>query len=153
MNVQYRAVDIVLADQFTAIAKCNPAGVLEVSVAPPSPASFAETLFTTSGGTGFAVETAGPIVECVLTKLYVSLPYPLVGVGPYFVVVVDKVAALVNGDRSILPTPVMTTPGQTYLLEPPGGIKFTTGIRVALSSTPVLYTAVLEECSVSGWTV
>lgn len=152
MNVQYRAVDIVLADQFTAIAKSNDAGILLVAAAPPSPATFSETLFTTAGGTGFAVETAGPIVECVLTKLYVTLPYPLVGAAPYFVVVVDKAAALVNGDRSILPTPVMTTPGQTYLLEPPGGILFTAGIRVALSSTPVLYTSVLEECSVSGWT-
>lgn len=151
--VQYRLVDLVLSDKQTALAKANAAGILVVDLAPPSPASFAETPFRTAGATKFAVETAGPAVACVLMKLYLMLPDPLVGAGPYYPIICDKAAAIAPGDVSIVPTPKMTTAGQLYFLEPPGGIEFSNGIRVALSSTPMIYAAVAEQCSVAGWTV
>lgn len=151
MNVQYRATPIVLTDQLTAIAAGDANGVLLVSPVSPTPATFNEQDFKTGGASGYAVSTLGPQVPFILTKIYVGLPSPLVGVGPYYVVMVDKVGAIVAGERSIIPTPKMQSAGELYFWEPPGGVKFSAGMVVALSSTPLLYTAVLEQCSVSGW--
>ncbi len=153
MNVQYRSTPVVLTDQMTAIAEGDASGRLLVTAAPPTPATFSEVhSIVTGGATGFAVSTLGPQVECVLTKLYVGVKASLATPGTYFVVIVDKLGALVNGDRSIIPTPKITTGGELFFWEPPGGVKFSNGIAVALSSTPLLYTAVAEECTVSGWT-
>lgn len=150
MMVQYRATDIVLPDNNTAIAKANVNGVLLTSSVVPTPASFEETLYQTGDASGFAVETPGPVATCVLYKLYVGLPAAIVG-GPFYVVVVDKGGAIIAGDRSIIPTPELSNAGELFYWEPPGGAKFSAGIRVALSTTPVLYTATAQTCSVSMW--
>lgn len=152
-SVQFRDPDIVLTDKMTAIPKANAAGVLLVDAAAPSPAAFAETPFATLDVSGYDVVTLGPQVACVLVKLYVGMPEVLVGAGPYYVVILDVLGAPVGGERSVVPTPKITAAGQLYFFEPPGGAKFDNGIAVALSSTPVLYTAVGELCSVKGWTV
>lgn len=152
-SVQFRDPDIVLTDKVVAIPKANAVGVMLVESAAPSPGTFAETFFQTADASRFDVSTLGPQAPCVLTKLYVGMPGTLAGAGPYYVVVVDQLGALIGGESSKLPTPKITLAGQLYFWEPPGGVKFDAGVVIALSTTPVIYTATTEECSVSGWAV
>lgn len=148
MDVQYRNPDITLVNNQTALAKSDTAGRIEV-VGSISPApAVNESLY--ASGYGLQAVTAGALS---LMKLYVGLNAPLVGVGPFYVVIVDTGVPLVGGEFSVIPTPPMTAAGSFFFWEPPGGAKFATGIGVAISSTPLLYTVTAETCAVSLWTV
>lgn len=150
MNVQYRNPDITLVNKQTAIAKSNNAGILEVISSPGPVPVGGETLYATGAYVSQSVMVSSPVA---LTKLYVGLNAPLVGTGPFYVVVVDSAIALAGGEVSIIPTPPMTSAGDFFYWEPPGGVQFSSGIAVAISSTPLVYTVTTELCAVSIWTV
>jgi hypothetical protein len=149
MDVQYRSPDITLVNNQTAIAKSNTAGVLEVISSPGPVPAGGETIYQT----GAYVTEANVAGALALTKLYVGLNTPLVGTGPFYVVIVDSAGPLAGGDLSVIPTPPMNAAGDFFYWEPPGGAQFTTGICVGISSTPLVYTASNELCAVTLWTV
>jgi hypothetical protein len=150
MEVQYRNPDITITDKEIVLAKANNQGILEVIASSGPVPPGGETLYAP---TAYTAETnvAGPVA---LTKLYVGLNSPLVGSGPFYVVVVDSAGPLVSTvDLSVIATPPLTAAGDFFYWEPPGGAQFVNGISVAISSTPLLYTATSELCAVSLWTV
>lgn len=152
MKVQYRPDNDTFTKYETPIAKGNNLGQVEVSAFPAPVPLGGESHYQSAGPSGFEVEANVVANRVSLMKLYVGIPATLAA-GPYYVVVVDKAVALANGDLSILPTPKLSAGGEIFFWEPPGGAVFYNGIRVALSSTPVVYTSVAEKCSVSAWYV
>lgn len=163
MEVQYRNPDTAVAAGNRIAPKGDAAGRTivtgdaaapvpvtgAVAETPPDLTAFGRATYKTSDvdPTGFEVASNVAGASRVLEILYVGLPAALGGPGPYYVVVVDKAAALVGGEASVLPTPKLTAAGDLFFWEPPDGFLFADGIKVALSSTPVIYTAVADQIS------
>lgn len=151
MDVQYRNPDITLVNNQTALAKSDDAGRIEVvgSIS-PSPVPVGVETLTESAVFAPTFAYGG---ASALTKLYLSLDAPLTGAGPFYVHITDSLVAPAALAPSIIPTPKMANAGDFFFWEPPGGVQFLTGIYIALSTTPFLYTASGEPFAVSIWTV
>lgn len=153
MNVQYRNPDILpLPDKGTAIAKGDSVGRLEVvgSISPSPAPVGAETLAQSSG----FVTDYSLVGAVALTKMYLSLNAPLTGAGPFYVAIFDSSGAPAFHAQALIPSPKMTSAGDFFYWEPPGGVQFANGIYITLSTTPAVVTAAgTEPFVVSLWTV
>ena len=153
MDVQYRNYSLGLVNNQTAFAKSDTEGRIEVvgSVSPVPVPPGKETLVQ-SAGFVTAYVLAGAVA---LTKLYLSLDVPLTGAGPFYVFIFDSAVAPGLPAQSVIPTPKMTSAGDFFYWEPPGGAQFVNGIYITISTTPVLGSSIpgTEPFAVSLWTV
>ena len=149
MEVQYRDPDVTIASNQTILAKGNAQGILEViaSVGPTPPGS------ETYDGSANFTNSYVYVGAFALTKLYLSLNSPLTGAGPFYAHITDSAGAPGAGSAGLIPTPKMTSAGDFFYWEPPGGVQFSNGIYIAMSTTPFLYTAAAEPFAVTIWTV
>ncbi len=151
MTVQFRPVPITLPKDQTAIAAgdaegrlliaVDPLAPLVVIITPPDLTAYGRVVYRTAAPTFYEDEAAVAVVPRVVEVMYVQLGKTLVNAGPLYLIVVDKVGAVVAGNGSAVPIPRMAEAGDMIVWEPTDGFLFTTGIRVIVSADPNIYVA------------